>query len=69
MGTGSAVHLPDVFQIPIYSIEGDDEETKIPGGIFKSGIFWVLFLLMICAGASEQAVSQWSSLFAEDGLV
>ena len=56
------------FKIPIYSIEGDDEETKIPGGIFKSGIFWVLFLLMICAGASEQAVSQWSSLFAEDGL-
>lgn len=56
------------IKIPIYSIEGDDEETKIPGGIFKSGIFWVLFLLMICAGASEQAVSQWSSLFAEDGL-
>lgn len=56
------------FKIPINSIDGDDEETKMPGSIFKKKIFWVLFLLMICAGASEQAVSQWSSLFAEDGL-
>ena len=24
--------------------------------------------MMICAGASEQGVSQWSSMFAEDGL-
>lgn len=34
----------------------------------KSGIFWMLFLLMICSGASEQAMSQWSSYFAESGL-
>ena len=31
-------------------------------------VFWLLFALMICAGASEQAVSQWASLFAESGL-
>lgn len=31
-------------------------------------IFWVLMLMMVCAGASEQAVSQWASTFAESGL-
>ncbi len=31
-------------------------------------IFWIFFVMMICAGASEQAVSQWASTFAEQGL-
>ena len=30
--------------------------------------FWVLLFMMLCAGASEQAVSQWASAFAEQGL-
>ena len=30
--------------------------------------FWLLVWLMICSGASEQAMSQWSSYFAETGL-
>lgn len=36
--------------------------------LFKVKVFWILFILMICAGASEQAMSQWASLFAEVGL-
>lgn len=56
------------FWIPIYTVPGDDEETSMEGSIFRRGIFWVLLILMICSGASEQAVSQWSSMFAEDGL-
>ncbi len=31
-------------------------------------LFWLFFALMLCAGASEQAMSQWASLFAEQGL-
>ena len=31
-------------------------------------IFYVFIALMICSGASEQAVGQWSSFFAEKGL-
>ncbi len=31
-------------------------------------IFWIFMLMMLCAGASEQAVSQWASTFAEKGL-
>lgn len=45
------------------------EEDKIPlGRLFSARIFWLLFALMLCAGASEQSMSQWSSYFAEVGL-
>lgn len=37
-------------------------------GLFKEKIFWLLMLMMVCAGASEQSVSQWASTFAEKGL-
>lgn len=36
--------------------------------LFSIKIFWLFFVLMICSGASEQAMSQWSSMFAEQGL-
>ncbi len=55
-------------RVPIYAIQGDDEKTRLPKSIFSYPVFWLLFFVMICAGASEQAVSQWSSMFAEDGL-
>lgn len=46
-----------------------EESERVPvSRLCKSGIFWVLMLLMVAAGASEQAMSQWSSLFAEAGL-
>lgn len=36
--------------------------------LFSMKLFWVFAILMICAGASEQAMSQWSSAFAESSL-
>ncbi len=36
--------------------------------LFKNGSFILLFILMISAGAVEQAVAQWISYFAEKGL-
>lgn len=36
--------------------------------LLKNKMFWVLFLLMVCSGASEQGMSQWASAFAESGL-
>lgn len=36
--------------------------------LVKSGVFWRLFLMMLCAGASEQGMSQWASAFAESSL-
>ncbi len=42
--------------------------TLSVGKLIRMPLFWLMFLLMICSGASEQAVSQWASLFAEEGL-
>ncbi len=36
--------------------------------LFSHPTFYLAMLLMICAGASELTMSQWSSLFAEKGL-
>lgn len=36
--------------------------------LFTSKLFWIFALLMMCSGASELAMSQWASAFAESGL-
>lgn len=36
--------------------------------LFSAPSFWLMLLLMLCAGSSEVAVCQWASLFAESGL-
>lgn len=46
-----------------------DESVGIPLKKFlTTKIFWIFIILMICSGASEQAMAQWTSLFAESGL-
>ena len=45
-----------------------DKEKTAPGTIFTDRFFWMMLIMMLCAGASEQAVSQWASAFAESGL-
>lgn len=36
--------------------------------LFGRKIIWLALLMMVCAGACEQSVSQWASIFAEKGL-
>ena len=36
--------------------------------LFSMKLFWLLVIMMICGGASEQAMVQWASYFAEKGL-
>ena len=36
--------------------------------LFSCKVFWIFMLLMFAAGASEQTVAQWASVFAEQGL-
>lgn len=54
-------------QVPITALHGAGEAMPVRK-LFSSGVFWVFALLMVCAGASEQAMSQWASAFAESGL-
>ncbi len=55
------------MKVPINRLEGDKRGNS--GYAFlKKGMFWVFLLLMLCSGASELAMSQWASAFAEKGL-
>lgn len=54
--------------VPIAPLMQEGERGLSVGELFKSRIFWLLLLMMTCAGASEQAVSQWASTFAEQAL-
>ncbi|HEY8392302.1 MAG TPA: MFS transporter [Capillibacterium sp.] len=54
-------------QVPIPRLV-EEGKGMSPGSLFRHKLFWLFILLMICAGASEQAMSQWASAFAESGL-
>lgn len=47
---------------------GDDGQTMPIRKLFSMKLFWLFALLMLCSGASELAMSQWASFFAETGL-
>ena len=53
--------------VPIADINAGHEKLSL-GRLLRQPIFWLLIVLMVCAGASEQAMSQWASAFAESGL-
>lgn len=53
--------------VPIYPIVAEHEKLSLRK-LLSQKIFWLFIILMVCAGASEQAMSQWASAFAEAGL-
>lgn len=78
-GTKNWIYLPAIWGIiPLFNMVLFlkvplrilvEAEVRIPlKKLFTAQIFWMFIILMICAGASEQAMAQWVSLFAESGL-
>lgn len=55
-------------KVPINSLNEKGTAGLTLKELFSYKIFWILMIMMICSGASEQAVSQWASTFAETGL-
>lgn len=55
-------------KVPIAPLIEDGESGLELKDLFRIKVFWILLIMMVCAGASEQAVSQWASAFAEKGL-
>lgn len=53
---------------PIAPLISEGEKGMSIRELFASKTFWILMIMMVCSGASEQAVGQWSSAFAEQGL-
>lgn len=64
--------------VPIYNISNfavcpmeplvEDGQGMTITQLFKTRIFWLMIVLMVCAGSSELAMSQWASAFAESAL-
>lgn len=55
-------------KVPLAPLVAEGGTGMHIGQLFRSRVFWVIMLMMLCAGASEQAVSQWASTFVEKGL-
>ncbi len=53
--------------VPLYPIAAEGEHLSL-GGLLKQRVFWLVIVMMVCAGASEHAVGQWVSAFAESAL-
>lgn len=54
-------------KVPLVPMEEESKRTPLKT-LITSRIFLLALLLMVCSGASEQAMAQWASLFAEKGL-
>ena len=55
-------------KVPIAPLLPEGESGLRMKDLLGMKLFWILFIMMVCAGASEQAVSQWASTFAEQAL-
>jgi len=56
------------FKVPIAPLIAEEDTGLTIGELLHNKLFWILMLLMLCSGASEQGVSQWASTFAEKRL-
>ena len=66
----AAVPILNIFyfsQVPIYPIVSEQEKLPVRR-LLGQKTFWLIVVLMVCAGAGEQAMSQWTSAFAESAL-
>lgn len=55
--------------VPLRRLEGEEGAAPMTvGQLCRKPVFWLFVVLMLCAGASEQAMSQWASAFAEQAF-
>lgn len=52
--------------VPIKNLQS--EQSGGLKGLLKNPSFWLFALIILCSGASEQAISQWASAIAEQTL-
>jgi fucose permease len=61
------VNLVVLLRVPMPATVLDAHRTPVRT-LLRTRAFAAAMLLMLCAGAAELTMSQWSSLFAEEGL-
>ena len=64
------VPLYNIWNFATCPIERLTEEGKgmTIGALFRTPLFWLAVVLMVCAGASELSMAQWASAYAEAAL-
>lgn len=64
------VPLYNIYNFATCPIEHLVEDGQGMGAkkLFTTPLFWIAIILMICSGASELAMAQWASAFAESAL-
>lgn len=66
----AAIPFVNIFNFITCPIERlvDEGESMRPSQLVKLPLFWLLILLMACAGASEASMAQWASAFTESAM-
>ena len=62
-----AVNIYNFATCPIEYLVEDGNGMRI-GKLFQKPLFWLFVCLMVCSGASELAMAQWASTYAEAAL-
>ena len=62
------VNMINFARVPIATLLKEGEKGMSVMELAKNKLFWLMLLVMVCGGASEQSVSQWASALAESGL-
>lgn len=62
-----AYNIYNFATCPIEYLVEDGEAMSIRV-LFKTPLFWIAIVLMVCSGASELSMSQWASAYAEAAL-
>lgn len=62
------LNMINFVRVPIAPLLKEGETGLSVIELFKNKMFWLMLLVMVCGGASEQSVSQWASALAESGL-
>ena len=64
------VPLYNIYNFAVCPIERLTEDGKgmTIGSLFRTPVFWVALVLMVCAGASELSMAQWASAYTEAAL-
>lgn len=66
----AAIPLANTFNFLTCPIERlpENQEGNTTRKLLRLPLFWLLILLMVCAGASEASMAQWTSAFTESAM-
>ena len=62
-----AINIYNFATCPIEYLVDENEGMSI-SALFKTPLFWIAIILMVCSGASELSMAQWASAYAEAAL-